>query len=117
MIKIEQLKGGCTATIERNGVRQPVYVRMVVTKAELNSLEITGGTLVYTIDEEQIVEVDGTVPNNVQVAVTDQVIATEIPSVEVESTATVEPAATEVEAPKAVVKPAIVKPAPRAQAK
>lgn len=119
MIKIEQLKGGCTATIERNGVRQPVYVRMAVTKAELNSLKITGGTLVYTIDEEQIVEVGGTesTPAALQIAVEDTVAATEIPSVEIESTATVEPTVTEVEAPKAVVKPAIVKPTPRAQAK
>lgn len=114
MIKIEQLKGGCTATIERNGVRQPVYVRMVVTKAELDSLETTGGTLVYTIDEEQIVEVAGA---TLQVAVEDTVATTEIPSIEVQDTSSVEPAVTEVEAPKAVVKPAIVKPAPRAQAK
>jgi hypothetical protein len=115
MIKIEQLKGGCTATIERNGVRQPVYVRMVVTKAELDSLETTGGTLVYTIDEEQIVEVGETAP--VQITVTDTVVTAEIPSIEVQDTVAVEATVEETEAPKAVVKPAIVKPAPRTQAK
>ena len=116
MIKIEQLKGGCTATIQRNGVKQPVYVGMVVTKAEIESLELSQGTLVYTIDEQEIVEVGQKAP--LELSVNDTVSATtEIPSLEVQDTISVELTVAEDEAPKAVVKPAIVKPAPRAKSK
>lgn len=115
MIKIEQLKSGCTATIQRNGVRQPVYVGMVVTKAELDSLEIAQGTLVYTIDEEQVVELGQKAP--VEITISDTVVATEIPSTEVQDTITMELTSQEDEAPKAVTKPTIIKPAPGAKAK
>lgn len=115
MIKIEQLKSGCTATIERNGVRQPVYIGMVVTKAEVDSLEIAQGTLVYTIDEEQVIELGQKA--FAEVTVNDMVVATEIPSTEIQDTISMELTSQEDEAPKPVTKPTIVKPAPRAKAK
>ena len=113
MIKIEQLKGGCTATIQRNGVKQPVYIGMAVTKEELDSLEISQGTLVYTIDEEEIVEVGQ--KTTLEVNLNDVVVTAEIPSIEAQSGSALE--LTVEETPKAVVKPAIIKPTPRAKAK
>lgn len=105
MIKIEKLKDGAKATIVRNGVKQPVYLAMNITAAELQTLEVVGGSLVYTVDETEIVEVQGgeaplPVKSSEPVAPVEQSVATvETP--------------VETEAPVEVAKPAIVKPAPR----
>jgi hypothetical protein len=107
MIKIEQLKNGAKATIVRNGFKQPVYLAMNITEAELLTLEITGGSLVYTVDETEIVEVMG---GDAVVAPTKSV--EDIANTE-QSAATVETPVEEIKTP--VVKPAIVKPAPRAK--
>ncbi len=104
MIKIEQLKNGAKATIVRNGVAQPVYLGMTVTRAELDTLETTG-TVVYSIDESEIVEFG---------ANTERTAASsELPKSPEPSTAPLEAAVT---AP-APVKPVIVKPAPRSPKK
>jgi hypothetical protein len=104
MIKIEQLKNGAKATIVRNGVAQPVYLGMTVTRAELDTLETTG-TVVYSIDESEIVEFGA---NTERAAV-----SSEPPKSPEPSTAPLEAAVT---AP-APVKPVIVKPAPRSPKK
>ncbi len=106
MIKIEQLKNGAKATIIRNGVKQPVYLAMNITAAELATLEVVGGSLVYTVDEAEILEVQGG--------------ETPEPSKSPEPTTSLEPSESAVETPsetvetQPVVKPAIVKPTPRA---
>lgn len=106
MIKIEQLKNGAKATIIRNGVKQPVYLAMNITAAELDTLEVVGGSLVYTVDEAEILEVQGG--------------ETPEPSKSTETTTNTEPSEPAVETPSEaaetveVVKPAIVKPTPRA---
>jgi hypothetical protein len=105
MIKIEQLKNGAKATIIRNDVAQPVYVGMNVTNDELASLEIELGSVVYTIDETEIVEVSAGV-NAPQAPVDTK---------SQEQSATAVETSVEAEAP--VVKPAIVKPAPRSAKK
>jgi hypothetical protein len=107
MIKIEQLKNGAKATIVRNGFKQPVYLAMNINEAELLTLEVTGGSLVYTVDEVEIVEVVG------GVAVVAPTKSVEVTNSTEPSTATVETPVAEIKAP--VVKPAIVKPAPRAK--
>jgi hypothetical protein len=61
MIKIEQLNGGAKATIVRNGAKQAVYVTMIITPEELKTLEVIGGSLLYTVDETEIIEVKGIV--------------------------------------------------------
>ena len=104
MIKIEQLKNGAKATIVRNAVTQPVYVGMTLTNAELVSLELQEGTVVYTVDEAEVVELSagGKAPE----APADTKSADQ-------STTAVEATATA----KAPVKPVIVKPAPRSAKK
>jgi hypothetical protein len=104
MIKIEQLKNGAKATIVRNAVTQPVYVGMTLTNAELASLELQEGTVVYTVDEAEVFELNagGKVPE----APADTKSADQ-------STTAVEVTATA----KAPVKPVIIKPAPRSAKK
>lgn len=105
MIKIEQLKNGAKATIVRNDVTQPVYIGMTLTEDELASLTIALGTVVYTVDEAEVVEVSagGKAPE----APAD--------TKSQDSSTTAVEATVETEA--AVVKPAIVKPAPRSAKK
>lgn len=57
MIKIER-STATNATILRNGVRQPVTLNMAVTADELASLEATGGTITYSVDELEVRVVD-----------------------------------------------------------
>lgn len=58
MIKIEQLKLGTEATVEKAGKAMQVYPGMVVTPQELKTLKVTAGYVVYTIDEQEIVRVE-----------------------------------------------------------
>lgn len=105
MIKIEQLKNGAKATIVRNNVAQPVYIGMTLTNTELDSLNIGLGTVVYTVDETEVVEVSagGKTP---EAPADTKSQDSGTPAVE-----------TTVETEAAVVKPAIVKPAPRSAKK
>jgi len=57
MIKIERISA-IKPTIERNGVRQPVTQNMVVTQAELDSMEAESGSIMYSVDELEVKTVD-----------------------------------------------------------
>ena len=98
MIKFERLSNGAKATIIRNEVTQPVYIGMAVSREELATLNVVSGTVLYTIDEKEIVEVSA------KAAPAPKPVQVEKPEV-VEATTPVEPVV--------AVKPAIVKPAPR----
>jgi hypothetical protein len=98
MIKFERLSNGAKATIIRNEVTQPVYIGMAVSREELATLNVVSGTVLYTIDEKEIVEVSA------KAAPAPKPVQVEKPEV-VEATTPAEPVV--------AVKPAIVKPAPR----
>lgn len=53
MIKIERITA-TKPTILRNGVRQPVILQMVLSPAELDSLEAESGEILYTVDETEV---------------------------------------------------------------
>jgi hypothetical protein len=98
MIKFERLSKDAKATIVRNEKKQPVYTGMTVSREELSTLTVITGTVLYTVDEKDIVEVSAKAepaPKPVQVAVTDKV------------------AVTAEAGPVVAAKPVIVKPAPR----
>jgi len=99
MIKFERLSNGAKATIIRNEVTQPVYIGMAVSREELATLNVVSGTVLYTIDEKEIVEVSA------KAAPAPKPVQVEKPEEVVEATTPVEPVV--------AVKPAIVKPAPR----
>lgn len=56
MIKIEQLKDGAKATYVRDGNRRQVYLHHLITHDELATLEVSEGTVVYSVDESEIRE-------------------------------------------------------------
>lgn len=99
MIKFERLSKDAKATVVRNGVTQPVYLGMCVSAQELETLVVISGKVLYTVDEEQVIEVEAD-PKSQQV-----------PEVQ-EPVAPVEDAKP-VEAAPEPKKPVIVKPAPR----
>lgn len=55
MVKIEQIKPGTVATVMRDDQRQQVFQGQLITRAEADTLEVTGGEIVYSIDEAEVV--------------------------------------------------------------
>lgn len=51
MIKIEKLSADCKATVVRADVAQPVFLHQMLTQDEFNTLLLTQGELVYSVDE------------------------------------------------------------------
>lgn len=128
MIKIEKLLDNAKATFTRENKQMPVFLNQLLSDQEGTTLVVTQGTLVYTIDETEIVTVSAgelgkelnlNIDTKSTVESTDTVdvtsTTTETPSEEVVET----PVETVVEtAPKTVeiapaLAPIIVKPAPR----
>lgn len=56
MIKIEQLKDGAKATYTRDGVKKPIFLHQLITHQDLVTMEVTEGTVVYSVDELEIKE-------------------------------------------------------------
>ena len=55
MIKIERIAAE-KPTLLRNSVRQPVSLNMVVTEAELATIEAETGSITYSVDELEVKE-------------------------------------------------------------
>ena len=62
MVKIERVLDGAIATVTRNGQEVRLFQGQLINHAELATLKVTGGKLVYSIDETEVVEVAGTQP-------------------------------------------------------
>lgn len=45
---------GAAATILRNGERQQVFEKQLISYAEADTLEVTGGDVVYSVDETEV---------------------------------------------------------------
>lgn len=54
MVKIESIQPGASASILRNGERQQVFEKQLISYAEADTLEVTGGDVVYSIDEMEV---------------------------------------------------------------
>ncbi len=55
MVKIEALLNNCKATIVRHGQTMPVYLGMLMSQEELQSLQILSGTVTYSVEEIDVV--------------------------------------------------------------
>lgn len=55
MIKIEKISA-TKATVIRGGVRQPLILHSHITDAELATVEAESGTVVYSVDENEVKE-------------------------------------------------------------
>lgn len=56
MVKIEQLKNGAKATFVRDGTERPIFLHQLITRQELETLMVQQGTVVYSVDEMEILE-------------------------------------------------------------
>jgi len=127
MIKIERLKDGAKVYVTRNGQRVQVFLNQLITHEDFASVEVEGGTLVYSVDETEVLEITGgagkQIELNLSETVQDAVVTTE--TVEVETAPAETPAETLAETPAEVptqvtettiaAAPVIVQPAPRAK--
>jgi hypothetical protein len=59
MIKIERLKDGAKVFVVTEGTRRQVYLNQLITYAEFETIEVESGTLVYSIDETEVKEIQG----------------------------------------------------------
>lgn len=121
MVKIERLKNNAIATFTRNGSSMPVFVNQLMTLDEFQTLKVTSGTVVASIDENEIVEVSATSTNPSSTAPSNQA-SQPAPAAEpvVESTTqeaaefvNPEPEQATIEVDPRFTKPNIVTPAPR----
>lgn len=55
MIKIERLSSDADVWFTRGGVRQRAYLHQLLSHSELPSLEVLSGSVVYSIDEQQVI--------------------------------------------------------------
>lgn len=108
MIKIEKLKDGAKVFIMRDGKRTQVLLNQLVSHAEFTTVEVEGGTLVYSVDETEVLELAGVEAKQINLnfdeTIQDTVSTQENVSVD-----------TPAEVPAAPAAPAIVRPAPRAK--
>ena len=59
MVKIEIISPGAAATILRNGERVAVFAKQLITYAEADTLEVTGGDVVYSVNETEVITKSG----------------------------------------------------------
>jgi len=110
MIKIEKLAG--KATFVREGKTTPVFAGQLLNHTEITTLEVLEGSVLYSIDEAELVTATAGGP------VVAPVTETKSPENTEPVAATTEVAKEEEvvkETPAVTVAPAIVKPAPRAK--
>jgi hypothetical protein len=62
MIKIERIESGGHATVVKNGIEMAVYKGLLITYAELKSLQVQKGSVLYSINESEIVLVKAPEP-------------------------------------------------------
>jgi hypothetical protein len=63
MVKIERLLNGGQGTVVRHGHTMPIYQNMVITLEELGTLNITYGSVTYSIDEEEVITREREIPH------------------------------------------------------
>ena len=117
MIKIERLKDGAKVFVTRDGMRVQVFLNQLITHTDFQTVEVEGGTLVYSVDETEVLEMSGgqgkQIELNLSETVQDAVVIPDTVVVEV-AEITIDAPTEELEVPKSVT-PVIVKPAPRAK--
>ena len=54
MVKIEQIKDA-KVFVTRDDVRRQVFLHQLITRQEAETLEVEGGSVVYSVDEQELV--------------------------------------------------------------
>ena len=111
MVKIEQLKDA-KAVFTRNNVEQPVFLGSMLTKDEFKTLKVLNGTIVVSIDEEEVLTISAKeTPVSKTIVVEDIVVSLpETITLEIKSP---EPIELTVETPVAITPKKVVQPKSR----
>jgi hypothetical protein len=106
MIKIEKLKDGAKVFVKRDGERTQVFLNQLISHSEFNTIEVEGGTLVYSVDESEVLEIPGNQGKQLELNLTETVEDI-VNTAEIVDTAIVpqETVATPTEAPTIVIPP------------
>lgn len=59
MVKIEIITPGAAVTVLRNGERLQVHEKQFINYNEIDTIEVTGGDVTYSIDELEVVTKSG----------------------------------------------------------
>lgn len=54
MIKIERIDSTARPTYVRNGLRQPLFAFQLVNEEEFTSIELTEGSILYSVNESEV---------------------------------------------------------------
>lgn len=54
MIKIERIDSAVCPTYVRNGLRQPLFASQIVSEEEFISIELTEGSILYSVNESEV---------------------------------------------------------------
>jgi len=79
MVKIEKLSPDASIWFVRSGVRQRAFLHQLISKSELDTLEVESGTVVYSIDEQEVVSRSATATKSPE-TVSDPTTATTTPT-------------------------------------
>ena len=79
MVKIEKLSGDASAWFTRDGARQRARLHQLLSQAELATMEIESGVVVYSIDEQEVVTRSATTTKSPEPAATTQPVAAPAP--------------------------------------
>lgn len=80
MVKIEKLSPDAQVWFQRDGTRQRAYLHQLLSRAELATLEIESGTVMYSIDEQEVVTRSAATTKSPEPAATTQPVATPAPA-------------------------------------
>lgn len=78
MIKIERIDSAIRPTYVRNGLRQPLFASQIVSEEEFISIELTEGSILYSVNES---EVNTLQPNTSDVVSTNPTVVSINPNV------------------------------------
>lgn len=80
MVKIEKLSPDARVWFQRDGTRQRAWLYQLLSRTELATLEIESGTVVYSIDEQEVVTRSATITKSPEPAAAPQPVAAPAPA-------------------------------------
>lgn len=80
MVKIEKLSPDARVWFQRDGTRQRAWLHQLLSRTELATMEIESGTVVYSIDEQEVVTRSATITKSPEPAAAPQPVAAPAPA-------------------------------------
>lgn len=59
MVKIENITPGAAVSIIRNGERMAVFEKQLISYAEADTIEVSGGEVTYSVNETEVITKSG----------------------------------------------------------